>query len=103
MSSIILFEEKIVRRTWDAENQKWLFAIVDVLGILTESTNPAVYWRVLKKRLRAEGNQTVTNCNAFKMTSADGKQRLTDVADPRPSCAFTPSSKKSVKICAICG
>ena len=69
MSSIILFEEKTVRRAWDAENQKWLFAIVDVLGILTESTNPAVYWRVLKKRLRAEGNQTVTNCNAFKMTA----------------------------------
>jgi len=81
MSSIILFEEKTVRRAWDAENQKWVFAIVDVLGILTESTNPAVYWRVLKKRLRAEGNQTVTNCNGFKMTSADGKQRLTDVAD----------------------
>lgn len=81
MSSIILFEEKTVRRAWDAENQKWLFAIVDVLAILTESTNPAVYWRVLKKRLRAEGNQTVTNCNAFKMSSADGKQRLTDVAD----------------------
>jgi hypothetical protein len=81
MSSIILFEEKTVRRAWDAENQKWLFAIVDVLGILTESPNPAIYWRVLKKRLRAEGNQTVTNCNAFKMASADGKQRLTDVAD----------------------
>ena len=81
MSSIILFEEKTVRRAWDAENQKWLFAIVDVLAILTGSTNPAVYWRVLKKRLRAEGNQTVTNCNGFKMTSADGKQRLTDVAD----------------------
>jgi hypothetical protein len=67
MSSIILFEEKTVRRAWDAENQKWLFAIVDVLAILTGSTNPAVYWRVLKKRLRAEGNQTVTNCNAFKI------------------------------------
>jgi hypothetical protein len=74
VSSIILIEEKTVRRAWDAENQKWLFAIVDVLGILTESTNPAVYWRVLKKRLRAEGNQTVTNCNAFKMASADGNR-----------------------------
>ena len=74
MSSIILFEQKTVRRAWDAENQKWLFAIVDVLGILTESTNPAVYWRVLKKRLRAEGNQTVTNCNGFKMISADGNR-----------------------------
>jgi hypothetical protein len=67
VSSIILFEEKTVRRTWDAENQKWLFAIVDVLAILTGSIDPGAYWRVLKKRLRAEGNQTVANCNAFKI------------------------------------
>jgi hypothetical protein len=82
MSSIILFEEKTVRRAWDAENQKWLFAIVDVLGILTESTNPAVYWRVLKKRLRAEGNQTVTNCNAFKMTARMNMTSLTSASLP---------------------
>jgi hypothetical protein len=82
MSSIILFEEKTVRRAWDAENQKWLFAIVDVLGILTESTNPAVYWRVLKKRLRAEGNQTVTNCNGLKMTARMNMTSLTSASLP---------------------
>jgi hypothetical protein len=82
MSSIILFEEKTVRRAWDAENQKWLFAIVDVLAILTGSTNPAVYWRVLKKRLRAEGNQTVTNCNAFKMTARMNTTPLTSASLP---------------------
>ena len=69
MSSIILFEEKTVHRSWDAENQKWLFAIVDVLGILTESIDPGAYWRKLKEGLKKEGNQTVTNCNAFKMTA----------------------------------
>jgi len=81
MSAIALFEQKQVRRAWSNTEEKWLFAIVDVIAILTESPNPQVYWRVLKKRLSDEGNQTVTNCNALKMTAADGKQRLTDVAD----------------------
>ena len=74
MSSIILFEEKTVRRAWDAENQKWLFAIVDVLGILTGSIDPGAYWRKLKERLKKEGNQTVTNCHGLKMTAADGNR-----------------------------
>lgn len=81
MSQISLFEEKQVRRSWNAEQEKWLFAIVDVVAILTNSTNPQTYWRVMKKRLMDEGNETVTNCNALKMTAADGKQRMTDVAD----------------------
>ena len=81
MSAIILFEERQVRRAWNKDEEKWYFAIADVIAALTGSPNPQVYWRVLKKRLRAEGNQTVTNCNALKMTAADGKQRLTDVAD----------------------
>lgn len=81
MSQISLFGEKQVRRAWNAEEEKWLFAIVDVIGILTDSPNPQVYWRVLKKRLKDEGNQTVTNCNGLEMTAADGKQRMTDVAD----------------------
>jgi hypothetical protein len=81
MSNLILFEEKHVRRAWNQAGQKWYFAIVDVIAVLTESPNPQVYWRVMKKRLGDEGNQTVTNCNALKMTAADGKQRLTDVAD----------------------
>lgn len=81
MSAISLFEEKQVRRAWNAGEEKWVFAIVDVIAILTESPNPQVYWRVMKKRLADEGNETVTNCNGLKMTAADGKQRMTDVAD----------------------
>lgn len=81
MSTITLFEEKQVRRAWNQTEEKWYFAIVDVIAILTESANPQVYWRVMKKRLVDEGNETVTKCNALKMTAADGKQRLTDVAD----------------------
>jgi hypothetical protein len=78
MSQISLFEEKQVRRAWNAEQEKWMFAIVDVIAILTGSTNPQTYWRVLKKRLNDEGNETVTKCNGLKMTAADGKQRMTD-------------------------
>lgn len=81
MYAISLFEEKQVRRAWNAAEQKWVFAIVDVIAILTDSPNPSVYWRVMKKRLMDEGNETVTNCNGLKMTAADGKQRMTDVAD----------------------
>ncbi|MBM3853328.1 MAG: Bro-N domain-containing protein [Verrucomicrobia bacterium] len=81
MSHIVLFEERHVRRAWNPVEEKWYFALVDVIAILTGSPNPQVCWRVLKKRLRDEGNQTVTNCNALKLTASDGKQRLTDVAD----------------------
>jgi hypothetical protein len=63
------------------DNEKWYFSIVDVVAVLTDSENPQTYWRVLKKRLLDEGNETVTNCNALKMKAADGKMRLTDVAD----------------------
>ena len=81
MSNLILFEDKQVRRVWDEKEEKWYFAIGDVLAVLTDSTNPAAYWRKLKERLKAEGNESVTNCHALKMKSADGKMRLTDVAD----------------------
>lgn len=81
MSNIKLFESKHIRSLWDDKAQRWFFAVVDVIAALTESQNPQVYWRVLKKRLLAEGNETVTNCNGLKMTAADGKQRITDVAD----------------------
>ena len=81
MSNIKLFESKHIRSIWDDKAQCWLFAVVDIVAALTDSQNPQVYWRVLKKRLLAEGNETVTNCNALKMTAPDGKQRLTDVAD----------------------
>ena len=76
-----IFEEKKVRTVWDDKEEKWYFAIVDVIEVLTESTNPQTYWRVLKNRLKKEGNETVTNCNAFKLRAADGKMRLTDIAD----------------------
>ena len=78
---IQLFENKKVRSIWDDVQEKWYFAIVDVIDVLTDSANPQTYWRVLKNRLKKEGNETVTNCNALKMPAADGKMRLTDVAD----------------------
>ena len=73
-----LFESKKVRSVWDSETEKWYISIVDVIEVLTESNNPQVYWRVLKKRLADEGNETVTNCNALKMQAADGKMRFID-------------------------
>ena len=78
---IQLFGEKKVRSVWDSEQEKWYFSIVDVCAVLTDSENPQTYWRVLKNRLKKEGNETVTNCNALKMRATDGKMRLTDVAD----------------------
>ena len=79
--AIKLFEERKVRTIWDDTHEKWYFSIVDVVAILTDSPNPQTYWRVLKKRLKEEGNESVTNCNALKLKAADGKMRLTDVAD----------------------
>ena len=79
--AIQLFEDRKVRVVWDAEQEKYFFAIVDIIQVLTESENPQTYWRVLKKRLRDEGNESVTNCNALKIPAADGKKRITDVAD----------------------
>jgi BRO family, N-terminal domain len=81
MNNLKLFEEKKVRSSWNEDTEKWYFSIVDIVEVLTESPNPQVYWRVLKKRLLAEGNETVTNCNGLKMLAIDGKMRLTDVAD----------------------
>ncbi|HLB73339.1 MAG TPA: BRO family protein [Sedimentisphaerales bacterium] len=79
---IAIFRGKQIRRHWDDSQHSWFFSVVDVVAALTDSKNPAVYWRVLKKRLKDEGaDQTVTKCNAFKMPAADGKLRLTDMAD----------------------
>lgn len=75
------YENRPIRTAWDEERGEWYFSIVDVIAVLTESPNPQTYWRVLKKRLKDEGNQSVTNCHALKMRAADGKMRLTDVAD----------------------
>lgn len=84
MKDIHKFENKQVRSHWDAEQEKWYFSIVDVVSILTDQTDYQAarnYWKVLKHRLKKEGNETVTNCNRLKMLTADGKMRLTDVAD----------------------
>ena len=81
---IQLFEERKVRTIWDDEQEKWYFSIVDVVAVLTEQSDmlkARKYWNKLKQRLLEEGNQTVTNCHQLKLKAADGKMRLTDVAD----------------------
>jgi len=79
--TVKVFDDRSIRSIWDNDSELWYFSIVDVIAALTDSPNPQVYWRVLKKRLKEEGNQSVTNCNAFKMLAADGKMRKTDCAD----------------------
>ena len=83
--SLQIFEEKKVRTVWDEEQEKWYFSIVDVVTVLTDNDYQGArkYWNKLKQRLTEEGNQTVTNCHQLKMKAADGKMRLTDVADQR--------------------
>ncbi len=78
---IKLFGEKNIRTVWDDKEEKWYFSIVDVVSVLTDSKNPTAYWRKLKQRLKEEGNETVTNCHGLKLKAADGKMRMTDVAD----------------------
>ena len=80
-NQIKIYENSKIRTLWDSDAEKWYISIVDVIAVLTESKNPQVYWRVLKKRLLKEGNETVTNCNGLKMLAKDGKMRKTDVAD----------------------
>lgn len=79
-SIIQRFEDRQIRTAWDEQSEEWYFSIVDVVSVLTDSADPSAYWRKLKQRLREEGNETVTSCHALKMTAADGKMRLTDVA-----------------------
>ena len=81
MRDLMKFENKQVRSHWDADQEKWYFSVVDVIAVLTDSVDPTAYWRKLKQRLKAEGNQTVKNCHGLKMRAADGKMRMTDVAD----------------------
>lgn len=78
-NEIRIFEDKQVRTIWNADQEKWYIAIVDVVAILTDSHNPQVYWRVLKKRLKDEGNETVTICNGFKCVQIEdfGGQKST--------------------------
>ncbi len=79
--SIILFDQKQVRRLWDADRELWYFSVVDIVAVLSASRSPLEYWRKLKERLNKEGSETVTKCHALKMLAADGKMRYTDVAD----------------------
>ena len=104
MSDIMPFEGRRIRTVWDETRETWLFSVVDAVAALTDSLNPQTYWRVLKKRMLDEGNQTVTNCNALKMKAADGKMRLTDVGiiqsipSPKPSrsSAGPPTCRQAV-------
>ena len=75
------FDNRKIRTVWDEEQEKWYFSIVDVVSVLTNSIDPGSYWRKLKQRLKAEGNETVTNCHSLKMKASDGKMRKTDFAD----------------------
>ena len=76
-----LFEQRKVRTVWDGQEEQWYFSIVDVCDVLTDSKDATAYWRKLKQRLKEEGNETVTNCHGLKLRAADGKMRMTDVAD----------------------
>ena len=76
-----MFNNETIRTVWNKEEEKYYISVVDIVGILSESENPQVYWRVMKKRLKDEGNETVTNCNGLKLKAQDGKYRLTDVTD----------------------
>ncbi len=80
-SKVVLFKDQKIRRAWNKKEQKWYFSVIDVVGILSGSKDPRNYWKVLKNRLKKEGNQSVTKCNQLKMMSADGKYYLTDVTD----------------------
>ena len=76
-----IFNNEMIRTVWDKETEKYYISVVDVVGVLSESSNPRHYWNVLKGRLKEEGNETVTNCDRLKLKAADGKYRLTDVVD----------------------
>ena len=76
--SIRFFNDQEVRAAWDYDSNRWLFSVVDVIAILTDSKNPRNYWKVLKHRLTKAGNELVTNCNQLKLVASDGKRYLTD-------------------------
>ena len=78
-----LFNNETIRTVWDSEKEKYHISVVDIVGVLTDSTNPRHYWNVLKGRLKNEGNETVTNCDQLKLKAQDGKYRLIDVVDTK--------------------
>ncbi len=96
-AEIKIFEERKVRTMWNEDTEEWYFSIVDVVGILTDQ--PTIdsarnYWKVLKHRMKAEGNETVTNCNQLKLLGQDGKMRMTDVANETYSVLFNLSHRQ---------
>ena len=102
--SVQMFEDQPIRTVWNEEEEEWYFSVVDVIGVLTESPNPQIYWRVMKKRLKDEGNETVTNCNGLKLKAADGKRRLTDVANTEQLLRIiqsVPSKKQNLLSCGL--
>ena len=78
-----VFESKQIRTLWNAEEEEWYFSVVDVVAVLTDSTNPQSYWYVLKNRLKKEGSELLTFCKGLKMTAPDGKSRMTDALDTK--------------------
>ena len=76
-----IFNNETIRTVWDKQEEKYYVSVVDIVGVVSESNNPQIYWRVLKKRLKDEGNETVTKCNGLKLKAQDGKYRMTDVVD----------------------
>ena len=76
-----IFNNETIRTVWDKEDEKYYISVVDIVGVLSESDNPRNYWKVLKHRLKKEGNESVTNCNQLKLKSSDGKYYNTDVVD----------------------
>ncbi|MCX6712445.1 MAG: Bro-N domain-containing protein [Candidatus Vogelbacteria bacterium] len=79
--AIVNFEEFAVRRIWDEGNEKWLFSVVDVIVILTNSSRPRKYWNALKTKLKQEGNELSQKLGQLKLEASDGKYYLTDIAD----------------------
>ena len=95
-----LFEQRKVRTAWDDQEEKWYFSIVDVCAVLTDSKDILTarkYWNKLKQRLKEEGNETVTNCHQLKFRAADGKMRLTDVADTEQPAVWQKLHENSWK------
>ena len=105
-NEIQLFEDQKIRVAWDAEREEWYFSIVDVVGVLTDSpgyNTGRKYWNKLKQRLKDEGNELVTNCHQLKMRAADGKNRLTDVADTEQLLRIIQSLQESRAVQGVAG
>ena len=92
-NKIKLFESKKIRTAWNEDEEEWYFSVVDVVDVLTDSTNPSTYWRKLKQRLKQEGNETVTNCHGLKMQAIDGKKHTAKVSNILYNC-YMESNKR---------